>query len=323
MVKLKVKKQEVSEDGSLDDQEFEEMGTGRTRNSLTVELAEYREIPIEDISANEWNPNEMDEGTFNMLVDNLSGVGMNQTILVTPLRDASGNIVPGKFKIVDGEQRFRALQLSDMTIVPCMVKDNIDEDEQKFQTMRMNRIRGMDNKKKFQAMVQQMLNTGKYTVPELADKMGFVNEDEFRDLIDTVSTGLTGKVKKEFDKVKGELKTIDDLTVLLNKLFAKFGDTLPYNYMVMDFGGKKHLWIRMGEEKDFKTFKEKLEICQQEGVTVDSTLRTLVKKGFNKKFIDAVRSELKEVGGEDDANFAEMNDEFLKALGEIEEDDTL
>ena len=288
-----------------------------TDDGMHVSNAEFMEIPIEQIEANPWNPNEMDEATFNMLVDNLVGAGMNQTVLVTPVRDTSGGIVPNRYRLIDGEQRYQALKMTDAASVPAMVVEEMDEDQQQFQTMRMNKLRGDLNQKKFQKMVDELLNKG-YSVPELADHMGFTDEDAFNALLDDVSTGLDGKVKKEFDKVKHEIKSIDDLTIVLNKLFSKYGDTMPYNYMVFDFGGKKHLWIRMGGNKQFSEFRKKLELCQENEVTVDSVLLSLIARGLKQAFIDTVRSELEAP----DLELAEdLNEDFYAALGELEEDE--
>ncbi len=62
-------------------------------DGMHVSNAKFMEVPIEQVETNPWNPNEMDEATFNMLVDNLVGAGMNQTVLLTPVRDGDGNPV--------------------------------------------------------------------------------------------------------------------------------------------------------------------------------------------------------------------------------------
>ena len=306
-----VKKTEPAETSVLQVPAKEKTKTG------VPEEAEFRRIPIEQIEANLWNPNELDEATFNMLVDNLSQVGMNMTILVTPVRNDSGEVIPNRFRIIDGEQRFRGLQLSGAAAVRCMVKYEITEDEQKFQTMRMNKLRGDINKKKFQAMVESFLKRG-WAPTDLAEQMGFVDPTEFQKLIGDVSAGLEGRIKHEFDKVKHEIKTIDDLTLVLNKLFSTYGSSVPYSYMVIDFGGKKHLWLRMmGGDKDFKEFKEKFELCQREGVTVDSVVLSLLRRGMKKTFIDAVRAELTEAFPPEEMD--SLNKDLMAALGEIEE----
>ena len=90
---------------------------------------------------------------------------------------------------------------------------------------------------------------------------------------------------------------------------------MPYNYMVFDFGGKKHLWVRMGGMKQFKDFRTKLELCQENGVTVDSVILSLIERGLKQAFIDTVRPELKAP----DLELAEdLNEDFYAALGELE-----
>jgi len=282
-----------------------------------IKEAEFKKIPMSEIVANPWNPNEMDEATFNMLVGNITDVGMNQPILVTPLRDDKGKVIPHKYRIIDGEQRFTALKLTDISEVPCMVVEKINEDEQKFQTLRMNKLRGDLNKQKFQAMVQKLIEAG-HSIPDLSEKMGFTDEDEFRSLVDDVSKGMKGKMKKEFDKVKDEIKTIDDLTLVLNKMFSTYGDTLPYHYMVFDFGGKSHLWLRMGGKEEQKKFLEKMELCQEHNVTVDSAILLLMELGLNAKFLDHFKDQLSEPDKIDQEDA--LNSGFLESLGELEDD---
>ena len=308
-----VKKKERIADDAIAPIEFESIeGMG---DSLHVVNATYKEIHIDDIEANYYNPNEMDEKMFNMLVDNLTSAGMNQTILVTPKRDEQGNIIEDKYVLIDGEQRINGLRLTDATMIPCMIREEIDEDDMKFQTLRMNMLKGKNSKIKLQEMVQKLIEKG-YSVPELADKMGFADEDAFRSIIEDVGKGLKGKVRKEFDKVKDEIQTIDDLTLVLNKLFAQYGSSLPFNYMIFDFGGKKHLWIRLGGTPEMRKMKKSFELCQENMVTVDSVIVKLLELGITQKFIDKYKDDLEAPSVEDDTP---MNDDFMGALGELED----
>lgn len=47
-------------------------------------------------------------------------------------------------------------------------------------------------------------------------------------LIDDTRESLPPEMRKEFDKAKEEIKTVDDLSLVLNRLFTKYGSTLPY-----------------------------------------------------------------------------------------------
>jgi hypothetical protein len=281
-----------------------------------VRNAKFAEIPIDNIDANPWNPYHMTAEVFNDLVENISDAGMNQAILIVPVEDDKGRET-GRFRIIDGEQRLLALRLAGAERVPCMIVSNMDEDEQKFQTLKMNRLRGEIDKKKFSKLVEGLLQKG-YTVPELERRMAFHDPGEFKALVDSISEGLPPKVKKEFDAVKQEIKDITDLTKVLNKLFAQYGSDLPYSYMIVDFGGKTHYWIRMQGKDDLKIFKKRFDLAKKLGVTVDSVVMALLRRGFTEKFIEAVRDELQAP----DYTFVEdaLNTDFLSAIeGMLEE----
>jgi len=278
-----------------------------------VEHLPYKMLPIDDVVPNEWNPSEMSEDLFNFLVDNLNELGMAQPILVTPIKGSDGTPT-GKYRIIDGEQRYQGLKLfTDATEIPCIIKEDIDETKQRFQTVRMNRLRGQLNKKKFQVLVQELLDMG-YSIPDIEHNMAFPEPREFESLVEDVSAGLEGKIKKEFDAIKHEIKSVEDLTRILNKLFSKYGDSLDYNYMIFDFGGKQHLWVRLEKASDFKLIKEKFLLCQQHEVTVSSAIRLLIKKGLTEKFITQFKDQLDTP--EPKTLDLELNQEFLDRLEE-------
>lgn len=234
------------------------------------------ELPLEALEPNEWNPNELTADQFDMLSENIDEVGFLDPVLVVPLPLEDGDIQ--RYRIVDGEHRYEQQRLMDVKMIRCIIADpeKFDEKEQKRQTVRMNKIRGQLNIRKFAALANEMME--KHGVPfnDLAREFGFVDEDEFQEMIEAARDSLPDEdAKKEFDKAKSELKTVEDLTLLLNRLFTKYGDTVPYHFMVLDFGGKQHIWIRM-DSKMYKHVKIIAREVQAEGVTFDSVVLRLL-----------------------------------------------
>lgn len=263
---------------------------------MSVTFPETVMIPARKIRPNEWNPNVMAADLFNELVANIEGeMGFVQPVLVAPIPDDEQE--DGyEFKIIDGEHRFDGLKLLDVEEIPCIVKF-MSEDDMKFQTVRMNRLRGKFDHKKFNNLIKDLLE--RHSFEEVAARMSFTDPTELESMIDNVRETLPDdEMKKEFDKSKGEIKTVDDLAAVLNRLFTEFGDTMPYNFMVLDFGGKNHIWVRMNPTQ-YRNVLSQARECMAHGYTFDSVLALLITEIPMAKFIRKKSDFLEEVSIED------------------------
>jgi hypothetical protein len=234
------------------------------------------EIPIEKVFPNNFNPNIMDEKEFNLLVKNIQEVGMAVPITVVEKKD-------GTYMIIGGEHRWKAARLVGMKRIRAVVypEEGMDEDHAKFQTMRLNMIHGKIDPKKFVEMYMGL--SAKYSEEVLKESMGFINQAEWDRLLSKVKQGLPTKdLKERFDQVKEQIKTMEDLSTILNRLFAEHGSSLPYNFMVFDFGGKENLWIRM-DKPLFSTMKMVSNECVLNKVTLDAVLNEVLIMAFNRK----------------------------------------
>jgi len=167
------------------------------------------ELPLNALEPNEWNPNELTADQFDMLSENIDEVGFLDPVLVVPLPLENGDIQ--RYRIVDGEHRYEQQRLMDVKTIRCIIADpnRFDEREQKRQTVRMNKIRGQLNIKKFAALANEMMEKHGVPFEDLAREFGFADEDEFQEMIAAARDSLPNEdAKKEFDKAKGELKTV-------------------------------------------------------------------------------------------------------------------
>lgn len=237
--------------------------------------------------------NEMSADQFNMLSENVDDVGFLDPILVVPLPVSAGEAQ--RYRIVDGEHRFEQQKLMDVPLLQCVIVDpeRFPEVVQKKQTVRMNMIKGKLNPRKLAKLVTDLLEQHDVPYDEMAHELGFTDSDAFQKLLDSARDSLPNAgMKKEFDKSRDEIKTVDDLSMVLNRLFTKYGDTLPYNFMVLDFGGKEHLWIRL-ESKEYKKITERAKDCAAFGATFDSVLVHILTLLDPKSFIEKHRTFLK------------------------------
>jgi ParB/RepB/Spo0J family partition protein len=226
---------------------------------------ERRDIKMSLLVKNDQNPNKMGKREFDMLVQNIQDTGITDPILVRPLED-------GRYRIVGGHHRFDAAEYLDFEEVPCTVINDpsFDADSEKFQIVRMNMIRGRLDPEKFLKLYDSL--DKKYEAEVMADAFGFADEQMFKKLIGQMASSLPKTMQTEFKKAAEEIKTIDGLSKLLNQMFTKYGDTLPYGYMLLDFGGKDSVWLRMNPV-DKARFTALADRCRTSKRSVDSLFR--------------------------------------------------
>jgi hypothetical protein len=242
------------------------------------------DLPIEALVKNAKNPNKMSARAFDLLVDNLEKTGLTDPILVTP---AEG----GKYRIVGGHHRFDAAAYLGFETVPCTVIDDpeFDEEAEAFQLVRMNVIRGKMDPQAFYNLYVGM--SEKYSDAVMQDAFGFAEEAEFKKLIEQTAKALPDKhLQDKFKEAAKEIKTIDGLSKLLNEMFTKYGDTLPFGYMIFDYNNQRSMWLRI-ENKTMKALDLIGDMCVEKERTVDDLvggiLQAIAKCEF-KEHIDKV-----------------------------------
>jgi hypothetical protein len=234
-----------------------------------------RDVPVDRIKPNPWNPNEMDDETFNRLAEEIQSVGFIDPIQVVPTED-------DMFMIIGGEHRWRVSKVLGYEFVPCVVLDDAkwsDVDLQKFVTTRLNALHGKVNPEKFMQLYLDLAK--RHEEGALQALMGFTDQDAWKSLTKGVRKGLEDagvnkEALKKFDEAAAELKTVDDLSGILNKLFTDHGNDLKYNFMILSFGGKEHLYVQFDSKSDFGRVKKKIESMRGSGTTADRVLHDLL-----------------------------------------------
>lgn len=230
---------------------------------------EVVEIPIEKIKPNPWNPNTMSTDVFNALVENIKEIGMVEPIMVVPDTEAEGDYV-----VISGEHRWEACKVLDYKTVPTIIREKFDEDMQKFQTVRMNVLKGKMDPIRFTNLFDEMAE--KYGEEMTKELMKFVDEKSFKDLYMEVRRELPEDMQKKLDSSKKEIKTVDDLSRILNELFSKYGNTLDHNFMIFTYGGKVHLWVLLSQDFRDKLVDELIEEFKEHKVDANRFFEILV-----------------------------------------------
>lgn len=238
----------------------------KTAQEKTDEL-ERLSIAIDELAFNPRNPNAMRDAEFNMLCDNIERTGFTDPALVRRCPD-------GKYRVVGGHHRVQAAKILGFTVVPCTVISDpaFDDEMEEFQLVRHNVIKGKLDPQKFFSLYSRY--SDKYGDSLLQDLFGFAEEAEFKRLIQKTAASLPNEMKKKFLEAAAEIKTVDGLASLLNSLFTRYGDTLPYGYMVFDYGGKQSIWVRASKS----TMEALITMgtrCCEESKCLDDALRHL------------------------------------------------
>lgn len=230
-------------------------------------------INVDLIDKNKWNPNEMDDTTFNRLVVELEETGFIDPIQVVPTDD-------GRYVILGGEHRWQAAKVLGWESIPCIILTDEkwkENDLCKFVTVRLNVLHGKTNAEKFMSIYNEMLD--KYGEDSLKDLFAYTDSDAWDKLTGSVkealkASGLPAEMIEEYAKTVEEVKTVDDLSNILNRLFTKHGDTLKYNFMVFAWGGKDHVYVKC-DDKLWKQVNGLMKASKGNEVTMSSAISVL------------------------------------------------
>ena len=128
------------------------------------ELKEVRQIPIEDIIPNRFQPRiNFDEKALNELSESIKQHGIIQPLVLRPLGD--------KFEIIAGERRYKAATLAGLSTVPGIVTemdDNTSAEVALIENVQRKDLSAIEEAKSY----KNMLERSNMTQEELAKKMG-------------------------------------------------------------------------------------------------------------------------------------------------------
>jgi len=262
-----------------------------------------KDVAITRLHEFEGNPQEQDPATFNNLIQEIEEDGFDEPLVVIPAPDKG----KGHYRVVSGNHRLRAVKVLDFEIVPCIVKKNWDDLQAKIKLVRRNMLKGELNPERFTHLVNELSTAAQIDQEVLADMMGFVTFDQFLRVYEQEKEGERIATEKQINDVKDEMRSIDNLSMLLNQLFNEFGDTVSQSYMAFFYGKKLHVMVEMNP-----TTKQKMEIisrrCIEEGLDINTILASVLSIGLK-------------ASGLQDGPFDD--DVLEEAASEVEEDSDL
>jgi ParB-like chromosome segregation protein Spo0J len=229
---------------------------------------EIVKIKMKDLLPTEENPNVMSENKFNALVRAIEELGYDQPIKVwfNPERQ--------KYEIVKGNHRYWALKilgLKDEDEVECVLGNYKNRDEMLKDMVRDNVVRGEIDPVKFTQLYDKI--SAKYGKDVTREMFSFIEEAELKRLYKEIKKELPEELKKKLEEAKEEIKTIDDLSIVLNKIFSQYGDTLKWNFMIFDYlKGGKCIYIRASKE-NWKKIEEIADYCTKNQKDINEVIK--------------------------------------------------
>jgi ParB family chromosome partitioning protein len=94
-------------------------------------------LPLDQLQAAPWNPNQMDAAMLQKLRESLTRYGLVQNLVVRPLGDEI-------YEVLSGNQRLQILRELQHSPVPCVVV-NLDDAKARLLSQALNRIAGEDD----------------------------------------------------------------------------------------------------------------------------------------------------------------------------------
>lgn len=212
-------------------------------------------VPVDRCIIAPWNPNKQDPATFKTLVDAIREDGFIDIPQVAPLTAAEdraeyldASCDEGDYwLIIGGAHRKDAAKMLDMAVWPVIEIAGWSADVIKMRNMRLNTLKGKIDPERFLKLHDELKAKG-YGDDLLKHQMGLVQRNAMKKLIRAATKDLPTDVKRMVEERADEIETVDDLGRVLKELLSKHGDTLPWGYMVFEFGKKTNYWVRMDRQ---------------------------------------------------------------------------
>jgi hypothetical protein len=211
-----------------------------------MEVVQPITISIDKLRFSPRNPRKMADGQYNNLIHNIQENGFNDPLLVDVGYYTGGKLVEdGTYEVVDGNHRLKACLYLGIKEVPCMVFANrLTATQREYMGIRYNTLHNAGfEEDMFTEIVNDLLK--EYKTREKVIDLFMQDRDEFERFYKDVRQSLPDEIRDGMPKTAKEIKNIDDLAKVLNKMFAEYGSTLEHHYMILDYGGKTSLWIQL------------------------------------------------------------------------------
>ena len=259
-----------------------------------IKVPEIEMLDVNELADNWWNPNSQTAEKFNALAESIKKRGFLENIQVTAITeelidlfsdDLEGQeklremIAHGKkYLVLHGSHRFEAVRIAGsdaMPEIPAIVVDPSDSDDGVedliAESVFMNIIKGEIDADKFMKLWARFQNKPGFTEQAAQAMLGVTSSHEMDRLIKETKKGLPPEIAEGLEAAKEEIKTIDDLSRVLNTLFSRYGEDLTHAFMTFSYGGKLHTMVRLTKESNRMLARLK-QYCREHDADINDVL---------------------------------------------------
>lgn len=228
-----------------------------------TEMWPTQTIQLDRVVEYEDNPNEMSDDMFSLLVEEIAESGW-----LVPIQVA-GPDPDGTYRLIGGHHRKKAALVLGIEEVPAIVVDPVvfDRDRQEIQVVKQNVLHGDLNPEKFTALFNKLAQ--RYDADLLRREMAFTKSDAFNKVYLDAKKALPPEMQAKLEEVREELKTVDDLSLVLNRLFTDYGSTVKFHAMFFSWGGRDHVMVQLNSPASWHRIKAFVNWCVENKVMVD------------------------------------------------------
>lgn len=145
------------------------MGTTKKR-TIEFPVLNVQLLPMNKVVPNDYNPNKMQFKVLKLLKTSIIEDGFLFPILVIYVKEND------QYVVVDGFHRYKAMLQLNQDLIPAVVLKR-DISERRVMTVRMNKTRGVHQLDGDKKNFQNLLDEGKFSLPELSQKMALEAEE--------------------------------------------------------------------------------------------------------------------------------------------------
>lgn len=272
-------------------------------------------VSVDKIEPNPLNPNRMAEDVFKKLVEQIEMHGFDEPLQVVQHPDKDKKDL---FLLVGGEHRWKAAKILGMQKVPCVIKTTMPDDLTiNTEMVRRNMVRGELDNARFNKLIKFIKEKAEnINHEEIAMRMGFSKAKDLERLLQKELENNVEKAKKISEK--SALNIIDNTRFIIEDVFSRFGDTVPFGFIFFSYKNRLHLLVQTDDEL-YELTQCLVEKCKRNNMVIVEYLKALFIKAAETDGWPKIEEFCKLV--EEDEDIDEEGDESIEEEIEDGEDD--
>lgn len=244
---------------------------------MTAKVHKIVMVPGHQLHEHPDNTQKQSKHEFEGLRESIRSGGFDESLIVVPKEDGDG------YWIISGNHRYRAGMLEGITDFPVVIRDDWDNIKSQMELVRRNYQRGSIDSTQFTNLVNRLVTEESVSIYDIQRDMGFESDTDFETLYrrakekEDKETG--DAVRDTQNSNAGMVKMIDDLGFVISAILEKYGDTVPYSFIIFPTGGKNHMFIAANPTLK-KSLEAVAEACVGQHLDMNVALAGLIQIGI-------------------------------------------